>query len=97
MTDAKNDNKGIGSKMKRFRVYQEDAKTRRTTHWDWDYMSRKELDALAEQIRGRKAAEPSRSGLSTFRKRLTVAMIIGGILLLLVSGFVLIQSLLSQI
>jgi hypothetical protein len=37
---------------KGFRVYEEEAKTRRTTHWDWDYLSSEEIDALAEDAGG---------------------------------------------
>lgn len=35
------------SKQKRkMKIYQEEAKTRLTSHWDLDYMSTQELDAL---------------------------------------------------
>ena len=31
---------------KRWKIFQEEAKTRQTSHWDLDYMSREQLDAL---------------------------------------------------
>ena len=31
------------------RVYQEDAKTRQTSHWDWDYLPLKTLERLARE------------------------------------------------
>ena len=31
------------------RVYQEDAKTRQTSHWDWDYLPLKTIERLARE------------------------------------------------
>lgn len=33
---------------KRLKIFQEDAKLRQTSHWDWDYLSREQLERLAE-------------------------------------------------
>lgn len=35
-------------------------KQRYTSHWDWDYLSREELDALARERQERKNAEDDR-------------------------------------
>ena len=32
---------------KRWKLYTDEVKERHTSHWDWDYMSREELDELA--------------------------------------------------
>jgi hypothetical protein len=34
------------AKTKKLKIYQEEAKTRQTSHWDWDYMGAEEYDAL---------------------------------------------------
>ena len=34
---------------RKFKVYQEEAKTRQTSHWDLDYMSTAELEALMQE------------------------------------------------
>ena len=33
----------------KFKIYQEEAKTQQTSHWDWDYMSTAELEALMQE------------------------------------------------
>lgn len=62
---------------RKFKVYQEEAKTRQTSHWDWDYMSTEEIEALmAEQRdRDREAAaraesEAGQSGLIAWLRSL---------------------------
>ena len=32
------------AKMRKFKIYQEDAKQRQVSHWDWDYMTTSEID-----------------------------------------------------
>lgn len=36
----------VNAKTRKLKIYQEEAKTRQTTHWDWDYMGAEEYDAL---------------------------------------------------
>ncbi len=40
------------SPRRRLKIYQEEVKLRHTSHWNWDYMSREELDRLASSRRG---------------------------------------------
>jgi hypothetical protein len=54
----------------RFAVYQEQVKTAHTTHWDWDYLRREDIERLlrerAHQERARRApAIPPPSPRST--------------------------------
>lgn len=48
----------------RFAVYQEQVKTAHTTHWDWDYLRREDIERLlrerAHQERARRAAVMAR-------------------------------------
>ena len=37
-------------KPRGFKVYQEDAKLRLTTHWDWDYMTSQEIELASAPI-----------------------------------------------
>ncbi|MDJ0809804.1 MAG: hypothetical protein QNJ02_04340 [Desulfobacterales bacterium] len=39
--------KDIRPRAPKRRVYQEEAKTRQTTHWDWDYLPMATLERLA--------------------------------------------------
>jgi len=36
----------MGKKDKKIRIYKDQAKDRHTTHWDMDYLTRKEVEAL---------------------------------------------------
>ena len=38
---------------RKFKIYQEEAKTQQTSHWDWDYMSTAELEALMQERQDR--------------------------------------------
>ena len=48
-TDSQPDESGPGRPKPR--IYQEDAKTRQTSHWDWDYLPFKTLERLAREKR----------------------------------------------
>ncbi len=41
---------------KKFKIHEDKVKTRHTSHWDWDYLSTEELDALVAERRAREAA-----------------------------------------
>jgi len=58
------------------RVYQEFTKTRQTTHWDLDYMTTEQIDALLASARNR--------NLSKKRSR-TVKIVVGLILAALIA------------
>jgi hypothetical protein len=63
------------------RVYQEDAKTRQTSHWDWDYLPLETLERLARQKQpASRAAGPRQDPLN--RRRLAWVCIAAGALLL---------------
>jgi hypothetical protein len=40
---------------RKFKVYQDEVKTRHTSHWDWDYLSTEEIEALLDEQREREA------------------------------------------
>lgn len=44
------------NRPKKFKIYQDEIKTRHTSHWDWDYLSTEELEALMDEQREREAA-----------------------------------------
>ncbi len=66
--------------LKKRRVYQEEAKTRQTSHWDWDYLPLSELERLVGQGKSTTTA-PSDSGRSR-RIKTALACIAAGILLM---------------
>lgn len=47
---------------KPLKIYQDELKLRYTSHWDWDYMTNEELEALAERERKRREAEQREGG-----------------------------------
>ena len=60
---------------RKLKVYQESSKTEQTTHWDLDYMTFAEIDALLEKTRGR---------ISKQKKVRIVRIILGLILIILI-------------
>jgi hypothetical protein len=58
---------------RKMKVYQENPKTEQTTHWDLDYMTYAQIDALLEQTRGR----------SSKQKKVRLVRIVLGLVLLL--------------
>ena len=63
------------------RVYQEEAKTRQTTHWDWDYLPLDTLERLASNeppVPKNIKPAPKRSG----RLRTALTCIVAGTLLM---------------
>ena len=76
---------------KKKRVYIEDTKARHTTHWDWDYLSREELEALYRSNRiekGLHKEEPKGFG----RKMLLLAGLAGSIATMLAVLFLLLMQ-----
>lgn len=58
------------NRPKKFKIYQEEVKERHTSHWDWDYLSTEEIEALMDEQRQREAAtraaaQTGQSGLIT--------------------------------
>ena len=50
---------------RKFKIYQEEAKIRQTSHWDWDYMSTAELEALMQERQERdRQNKPDRERLN---------------------------------
>lgn len=49
-------------KKKRFRIFIDDVKIRHTSHWDEDFMSREELDAVYAKPAPEAAAQAERAG-----------------------------------
>jgi hypothetical protein len=46
--------------MSKWHIHQEEAKTRQTSHWDWDYLPRAELERLSRRQRDARAARERR-------------------------------------
>lgn len=70
---------------KKLRVYQEDAKTRHTAHWDWDYLSWGEIENQLNEAGIGKNNQPSQSAKFRKKRRLALVIWIGlGLLILAV-------------
>ena len=68
---------------KKTRVYKDQAKDRHTTHWDMDYLPRKEVDALyAKSKKKRAKKEPDTEGDPS---RIGWTLVIAGVALLILS------------
>ncbi len=44
------------TRANKFKIYQDEVKERHTSHWDWDYLSTEEIEALMDEQRQREAA-----------------------------------------
>ncbi len=64
------------------RVYQEDAKTRQTSHWDWDYLSLATLERLAREKRPASRETGPREDSGDQRRMAWVCIAAGALLLL---------------
>jgi hypothetical protein len=67
---------------KKLRVYKEDAKTRHTAHWDWDYLSWEEIEKKLDEAGIGKNTQPSQSAKSRKKRRLAQMIWIGLVLLI---------------
>ncbi|MDX1653618.1 MAG: hypothetical protein R3310_00255 [Candidatus Competibacteraceae bacterium] len=47
----------MSNSNRRLKIYQDEAKLRHTTHWDWDYLSAEEYQALMEDQSWRRLAD----------------------------------------
>jgi hypothetical protein len=74
---------------KKLRVYQEDAKTRHTAHWDWDYLSWEEIEHRLSDAGIGEDTRPSQSAKSRKKRRSARVIWIGlGLLIVAVSMWV---------
>lgn len=48
----------MSTQKKKLKIYQEEAKTRQTSHWDLDYMRTEEVDALLNAARDQGTNQP---------------------------------------
>ena len=71
----------LRGRMQKRRVYQEESKTRQTSHWDWDYLPMATLERLA---RAKPPAAPDLPSVPERGGRLKTALacIVAGALLL---------------
>jgi hypothetical protein len=60
------------SRSPKRRIYQEEAKTRQTSHWDWDYLPSETLERLAR--------DTPRPSASVGRPKLALIWIAAGVL-----------------
>jgi hypothetical protein len=71
----------MGKKDKKIRIYKEQAKDRHTTHWDMDYLTRKEVEALYSKAKEKPGKrEPDVEGNPA---RIGWTLIIAGLTLLI--------------
>lgn len=54
---------------KKLKVYQEEAKLRQTTHWDLDYMTTAEIDALYRYAAAQRAGEKTDKQRTNVRRQ----------------------------
>lgn len=73
---------------KKKRVYYEDTKARHTTHWDMDYLSQAELEALYSQNR-RLGGAATRKPKRLAHRTILLAILVGSMTLLLAALFLL--------
>jgi hypothetical protein len=73
--------RGLRERRPKRRVYQEEAKTRQTSHWDWDYLPLSTLERLAR--REKSASKDAHTGPERSRRiKLALACIVSGTLLM---------------
>lgn len=65
---------------KRWKVFQEEAKTQQTSHWDLDYLSTEELDALMQESRRRDEGQAEAAGTTRRRRRILLATVLVALL-----------------
>ena len=53
------------SKRQRFKIYRDQVKERHTSHWDWDYLSRSELNTMLYEETGDKVVSRRKESLFT--------------------------------
>jgi hypothetical protein len=64
------------------RIHQEDAKTRQTSHWDWDYLPLAELERLGRRQQALQAAREGEKRASDVRRILAWICLAAGVALL---------------
>ena len=84
----------MATKRKKPRIYMEKAKSQHTTHWDLDYLSREEVDALYSHnsmVQPNKLQKTWQT--SRYVKRL---LIIGGVIAMILAFIALFSSLITS-
>ena len=64
------------------RIYQEDAKTRQTSHWDWDYLPLSTLERLTREKRPASRGTVPRENSGDQRRMAWLCIAAGAVLLL---------------
>jgi len=72
----------MNQQKKKMKIYQEEAKTRQTTHWDWDYMRTEEINAL---MKARERSELNKTQSSTATTKAGLAKILIGLIIILIT------------
>ena len=87
----KNWDKYEGRDRKKRRVYQEEAKTRQTSHWDWDYLPLADIERLARKGNSASTEAPQASYRGG-RIRAALACIVAGVILMVaLLGYILVD------
>ena len=53
---------------KYLKIYKEDIKIQHTSHWDWDYLTHAQIDAMLKEVQN-EAPEPAESSIRMRRRR----------------------------
>jgi len=66
---------------KNWKIYKEDIKAEHTSHWDWDYLTHAQIDALIKEAQAENpdSAEPQRRRHRRGWILVAVVLIIGGV------------------
>ncbi len=82
---------GWRERMKKRRVYQEEAKTRQTSHWDWDYLPLSTLERLAGRDKPPPTDAPSEEGRGRRIKMALACIAAGTLLMAALLGYILVD------
>ena len=77
--------------LKKRRVYQEEAKTRQTSHWDWDYLPLSTLERLASREKPSPTDAPSDAGRGRRIKMALACIAAGTLLMAALLGYILVD------
>ena len=83
----------MSREQKKLRVYKEDAKTRHTAHWDWDYLPWEEIERRLREGGVKEEGGVGQNGkyLGKGRRRTVIwialgLLILAGLLLIVIAG-----------
>ena len=88
---SKSDHLGLSKRSPKRRVYQEEAKTRQTSHWDWDYLPMDTLERLTRRNKSVPTSAPSAPGRSRRIKMALVCIAVGVLLMVALLSYIMVD------